>query len=252
MIKFFRKIRFDLMENPTSAKASAGTKTGKYLKYAIGEIVLVVIGILIALSINNCNESRKDHNMSVEFLKGIRDDLKKDVILVDSVLQLNKESFSIISSIDSVFHKKSFYEAKKHPLFFGEPDTLNFAQVFLRPTSFRPINGTYNSLVADGKTTLIKNQQLFEKIQLIYNANHQRVASSYEALKNLEARLGWAYSIEKNQWSYTDLKRAKNKKIFYDLVNFTEEKYWYSHNLRRIKENGLEVIALIDKEINQR
>jgi len=43
MIKFFRKIRYDLMEK---------NKTKKYFKYAIGEIVLVVIGILIALSIN--------------------------------------------------------------------------------------------------------------------------------------------------------------------------------------------------------
>ena len=49
MIKFFRRIRYNLMETkPTSAKASAGPKTAKYLKYAIGEIVLVVIGILIA------------------------------------------------------------------------------------------------------------------------------------------------------------------------------------------------------------
>ena len=50
MIKFFRKIRQNLL--------SEG-KTGKYFKYAIGEIVLVVIGILIALQINNWNESRK-------------------------------------------------------------------------------------------------------------------------------------------------------------------------------------------------
>ena len=49
MIKYFRKIRQNLiMEN----------KSGKYIKYAIGEIVLVVIGILIALSINNWNEKR--------------------------------------------------------------------------------------------------------------------------------------------------------------------------------------------------
>jgi len=49
MIKFFRKIRYDLMEK---------NKPGKYLKYAIGEIVLVVIGILIALQINNWNTER--------------------------------------------------------------------------------------------------------------------------------------------------------------------------------------------------
>jgi hypothetical protein len=49
MLKFFRKIRYDLM---------AKNKTGKYFKYAIGEIVLVVIGTLIALQINNANENR--------------------------------------------------------------------------------------------------------------------------------------------------------------------------------------------------
>jgi len=52
MIKFFRKIRYNLMEQ---------NKTGKYIKYAIGEIVLVVVvvEILIALQINNWNEDRK-------------------------------------------------------------------------------------------------------------------------------------------------------------------------------------------------
>ena len=65
MIKFFRQIRQSLiMEN----------KTGKYLKYAIGEIVLVVIGILIALSINNWNEERKDR---IEELSALID-LKKE------------------------------------------------------------------------------------------------------------------------------------------------------------------------------
>ncbi|MBK8515355.1 MAG: hypothetical protein IPL55_03420 [Saprospiraceae bacterium] len=50
MIKLFRKIRQNLLLTGS---------TGKYLQYAIGEIVLVVIGILIALSINNWNEANK-------------------------------------------------------------------------------------------------------------------------------------------------------------------------------------------------
>ncbi|MBT8323911.1 MAG: hypothetical protein KJO96_01335, partial [Winogradskyella sp.] len=49
MIKFFRHIRYKLMEQ---------NKTGRYFKYAIGEIILVVIGILIALQINNWNQHR--------------------------------------------------------------------------------------------------------------------------------------------------------------------------------------------------
>jgi hypothetical protein len=55
MIKFFRKIRQNLLlEN----------KNGKYFKYAIGEIVLVVIGILIALQINNANEQSKQNSLA--------------------------------------------------------------------------------------------------------------------------------------------------------------------------------------------
>ena len=50
MIKFFRKIRQNLLSEEN---------TGNYLKYALGEIVLVVIGILMALQINNWNEQRK-------------------------------------------------------------------------------------------------------------------------------------------------------------------------------------------------
>jgi len=54
MIKFFRPIRQRMIkENPSSAEASAGKRASKYMFYAIGEIVLVVIGILIALQLNN-------------------------------------------------------------------------------------------------------------------------------------------------------------------------------------------------------
>jgi hypothetical protein len=69
MIKFFRKTRQQMINE---------NKTGKYLKYAIGEIVLVVIGILIALSINNWNENRKQHLNDIEFLKNLRAELSID------------------------------------------------------------------------------------------------------------------------------------------------------------------------------
>jgi hypothetical protein len=68
MIKFFRKIRYDLMEK---------NKTGKYLKYAIGEIVLVVIGILIALSINNWNQENENKKLAIVYMNSLANDLKK-------------------------------------------------------------------------------------------------------------------------------------------------------------------------------
>ncbi|WP_199287194.1 DUF6090 family protein [Robertkochia marina] len=71
MIKFFRKIRQNLL---------AEGKTGKYLKYAVGEIVLVVIGILIALQINNWNENRKEFRKSKVLLEEFKRDLARDTV----------------------------------------------------------------------------------------------------------------------------------------------------------------------------
>jgi hypothetical protein len=75
MIKFFRKIRYDLMGK---------NKTGTYFKYAIGEIVLVVIGILIALQINNANENRKITETKKEYYRQILLDLDKEIDNINS------------------------------------------------------------------------------------------------------------------------------------------------------------------------
>jgi len=61
-------------------------KTSKYVKYAIGEIVLVVIGILIALQINNWNEARKARVKEVEILKDFQKGLQFDILQIDSLI----------------------------------------------------------------------------------------------------------------------------------------------------------------------
>ena len=67
-------------------------KTGKYFKYAIGEIVLVVIGILIALQLNNWNDVRKDRNYEQEILLLINQNLKNDSIALSNELFKAKEA----------------------------------------------------------------------------------------------------------------------------------------------------------------
>ena len=81
MIKFFRHIRKDLMEK---------SKTGTYFKYAIGEIVLVVIGILIALSINNWNENRKLRIQEITHLKNIQEDILLDTTDINFNIKYHK------------------------------------------------------------------------------------------------------------------------------------------------------------------
>ena len=77
MIKFFRKIRQNLLtENLPMGQA---VKFSKYFIYAIGEILLVVIVILIALNVNNFNENRKQDKKIIEALKEIHRDLSEDI-----------------------------------------------------------------------------------------------------------------------------------------------------------------------------
>ena len=78
MIKFFRKIRQNLL--------SEG-KTGKYMKYAVGEIILVVIGIIIALQINNWNEDRKALKAAKIHLNNLVDAIRDDSIVYANHLE---------------------------------------------------------------------------------------------------------------------------------------------------------------------
>ena len=74
MIKFFRRIRQQLLNE---------NKTSKYFKYAIGEIVLVVIGILIALQINNWNEERKENLKAKGYVEKLINDLVADTLSIN-------------------------------------------------------------------------------------------------------------------------------------------------------------------------
>jgi hypothetical protein len=90
MIKFFGHIRQSLINKG---------ETFKYFKYAIGEITLVVIGILIALSINNWNESRQKKKVLNNIYKIVADDLKKDSTEVAMVLNFMRERKKVFQKI---------------------------------------------------------------------------------------------------------------------------------------------------------
>ena len=149
MIKFFRRIRYDPMETkPTSAKASAGSKTGKYLKYAIGEIVLVVIGILIALQINNWNEYRKDRIKEQAILAQLQEEYESNLAQLDSKIQIR--NIVIKSSQKLLDYIEDSEPAQSDSIFY------NMTRGSYRPT-FDPIK---NDIISSNKLSLIQNDRL--------------------------------------------------------------------------------------------
>jgi hypothetical protein len=115
MLKLFRHIRKNLLNEG---------KNTKYFKYAIGEIVLVVIGILIALSINNWNEDRKDQTKLLNIYRLIHDDIENDI----EELQTNVDFFNKKKAVfEKVVHDSitpDLLDQGLSSLLFKSPRTL--------------------------------------------------------------------------------------------------------------------------------
>ncbi len=102
MIKFFRKIRQNLLTE---------NKFGKYLTYAIGEIILVVIGILIALSINNWNENQKKKKQLDAIYTTIEQNLKTDLENIKIPIKFYERLDSTLLSILTTTYPTSFLDS---------------------------------------------------------------------------------------------------------------------------------------------
>ena len=146
MIKFFRKIRQDLLRD---------NKIGDYLKYAVGEIVLVVIGILIALSINNWNESRKNDLEQALLVKNIIEDLRLDFIHINKSSEQVSNQMNLIDDLIS----KIFDEKKK--INYDSIGLIRFSSDF-RPISQRNHSESISTLEDDFIRELIQDYFLKE------------------------------------------------------------------------------------------
>ncbi len=144
MIKFFRHIRKShLMEN----------KTSKYLKYAIGEIVLLVIGILIALQINNWNQSNILKIEEVKSLKSLHSEFQENLQKFDNIHALQLDRNDAINRI-------LFSDVSNYPL--SSLDSLYLKANF--SWTYNPSFGIYNTLINSGKIQLIANDSLKNRI----------------------------------------------------------------------------------------
>jgi len=146
MIKFFRKIRQKLLTE---------NKFSKYLLYAIGEIILVVIGILIALSINNWNEERKQE-------LGVRSYLER--VAVD--LALDMEFFSKQGgNLD--YQIKYFKSVSKGN--FSEVNLSDFHSKISWNSDPRIFSQSYRSLEKNGKLSYISNRALLDSLRFYFD-----------------------------------------------------------------------------------
>jgi hypothetical protein len=241
-------------------------KTAKYIKYAIGEIVLVVIGILIALSINNWNEARKENIRAIEYLSNIKEDLAADTLMCNIVLPKIERT---IENAKLVLRQKDFSNMSADSLYNSLPYFY---------FEYKINTETYNKILNAGLTELLTHKELFNEIttyytaglelfnaKSVYDINHTvREVILLESL-NLERPIYMQnHSLLKEEFNYiqSDQERKSNLIAF---VTSVKGRNYLRDNLTRkimiydaffgVKENAKKLIQKIDnnlKEINDK
>lgn len=252
MFKFFRNIRQTFLYR---------NRLGKYLVYALGEIVLVVIGILIALQINNWNEQRKRENLEIDFLNGLLLDLKQDTLY-----------FSTKSNYyDQLANNQAEYLLRAYEIQPTYEDYLELVGLISWDSdNFIPQNVTYSELLNSGNLNIFQNKALKNNIIVHYKeydkANkHITEFNTFSA--NFLSRLPFAHgnfysSIkipdevlrDKRQWGYINdteserfLFNIQSASLYGDKFKVFKDAYYDKLYIR-----ASDLIGLIENELAHR
>ena len=242
MIKFFRHIRQNLlMEN----------KTGKYFKYAIGEIILVVIGILIALSINNWNQNRITSIEEKNILKNLNTEFKTNKAFLKTDLESNYNSLKIGKTIINLIgvNEDSLRKINIDKLLYDifENGDILFSE------------NTILALIQSGKFQIIKSEKLKN---LIFEWTQQKAESKdiHDQMStktdNLINYLYKKYPV-KNMDAYGKLKWKKpsaikiNKFLIFKDIEFENIIDDYLYNLTNFIESQKTLQLIIENIIEE-
>jgi len=239
MIKFFRKIRQQLLTE---------NKVGKYLLYAIGEIILVVIGILIALSINNWNELKKRDLSEIVVLKELKKNLIDDINDMDGNIDLHKKAIVSSQIISNVIENHLPYH-----------DSLDkhFSRIYIVP-NFLETRVAYHNIKNAG-TSLIKNDSLRDQIIDLYERQYVFLKTWVESEnRHFIQDLHGFYRIE---FSSLDFFGKSHPVNFEKLVENQEYINYVNHQISfceftlrwyyDCKESAERVIELVNLELDE-
>jgi len=234
LINIFKNIRFHLLDQQ---------KIKKYLLYAIGEIILVVIGILIALKINNWNTLQLKKLEEIETYKNIKDQVTQNLEEITSVKTINDYYSTQYKSANRIITSQDR----------NKIDSLTIMAMNLsRFSDFHGNGNIYETLVNSGDIKLLENSEIQNKLQ--------KLQSIYSYINKLE-EINWEIVIKelspelRGVINYSNLKVIKPEKLYsVELQNIFVENIFltkakddaYATALTEINE----LKRLIDQEIN--
>ena len=220
MIKFFRNIR---------RKLASEKRFLSYSRYALGEILLVVLGILIALQVNNWNESQKQKKQETIYLQNLRIDLKKQIQLLDYYIDF--EDIFIQDCKDIIKHYEQNDGFNKMDSLFPKINDLSVR------LSFTNANTTLLEIMNSGEINIVENgnlkKELMEFNQLIQRFAANTINNNTNLVDQIVAR-----SVVKHgnfaSSSYSKKMRSKLQEYYpmaFSTVNDPNLKYIVIENL---------------------
>ncbi len=242
MIKFFRKIRQSLIKE---------NKFSRYLLYAIGEIFLVVIGILIALQINNWNESRKNKQKEQQLIFNLKIEFEDNLRDLDSI---SKDVDSVIVALEKVFQ---LFSPEVYTIDQNKVDKL-FSDALSSP-SWRPSQYLLNTLGASGSISELKNENLklllyrWSRLKNEMQEVDQRTEKTGEEIISYLKHNGTLRNIDVNSETFNYKKtnlNIENTKLLSDPVfeNHIDDKlFMYGLTKNILKDARQLIIKLIEE-----
>jgi len=234
MIKFFRNFRKNLVNEG---------KTASYLKYAIGEIVLVVIGILIALQINNWNENRKAIDQEIVTAKELYNELNQNLIYTQKTLkfwEFRLEKTKILNDTirqpNVIISDSTFNSLLRYALSFG---------------NYKPVDNKLNKILSIEHFEFKKSPRLLEKMTeyyMINNSLNEYYQYNVDSWKHVtQPYLMKHYDFD--HFSQSSIGKKVNKFLKendrYDLINSFE----FDNVLENIRGDTAPFIMLLKKSI---
>ena len=191
MLRFLRQLRQGMLTDNPPARSRRADRFRKYLLYAVGEILLVVIGILIALQINNWNEFNKERENEKTILNEIRDNLKFDLADFESNIANLQNKATSCKSILKILETNNtyndsigyfFYYLKTFPHFSNKSNGYNLLQS-------KGLDIIQNDSIRKGITDLYEDRykylKTYEKERIDYNNSIENKLTPYYGTRTL-------------------------------------------------------------------
>ena len=129
--------------------------------------------------------------------------------------------------------------------------TINYGWLFTRGPSFQFSPGTYNSLISNGQSGLIRNKELFSQLQHLYEVRQKRMSGTYESIISREENLNWTRNWERRYEPYKQFHDLKDSTLIAELNYYFNKVRFYHGAMDKAKSEINYVLAEVENELRK-